>query len=193
MFEQPPLFIFSNIELEEFIQFSQFDGLYFLFGLFIAFLIIYSALNLIFESSFHTMIKRWIFAKSNTSKTEDKIWAIFLFFVALMILTTISFVGYQASPDFYYLHKNYVLTSNYYQKLSDSEKTYVKMALLGDDGEKCLKNKICQEKFNYNITFKKLDDIISEIKKGRKLEKSLDANQRKSEQFNREFWELIQK
>lgn len=83
MFEQPPLFIFSNIELEEFIQFSQFDGLYFLFGLFIAFLIIYSALNLIFESSFHTMIKRWIFAKSNTSKTEDKIWAIFLFFCCI--------------------------------------------------------------------------------------------------------------
>lgn len=37
MFEQPPLSTLSNIEIEEFIPFSQFDGLYFLFGLLLAF------------------------------------------------------------------------------------------------------------------------------------------------------------
>ena len=133
MFEHPPLFMLSNIEIEEFIKFSQFNGLYFLFSLFIAFLVIYSALSLIFMSSAHTMIKCWVFSKPNTSKTEDKIWTIFASFVALMIFSIISFVGYKAYPEFYYLHKNYVLTSNYYQNLSDTEKTYVKMVLLGDD------------------------------------------------------------
>ena len=193
MFEQPPLFIFSNIELEEFIPFSQFDYLWMLFNLFLMLLVIFSSFGLVFTSSAHTMIKCWIFAKPNTSKTEDKIWAIFTSFVALMIFTIISFAGYRAYPDFYYLHKNYVLTSSYYQKLSDSEKTYVKMELLGDDGKKCLENKICQEKFNYNITFKKLDSIISEIKKQRRLEKLLEANQTKNIQQNQEFWKLIQK
>lgn len=193
MFEHPSISMFSNIEMEEFIQFSQFYDLHFLFSLFWVFLVIFSVLSLIFISSAHTMIKDWVFAKPNTSKTEDKIWAIFASFVALMILFIISFAGCQKYPDFYYLHKNYVLTSNYYQKLSDAEKAYVKMALLGDDGEKCLENKICQERFNYNITFKRLDNIISEIKKQGKLEKSLDANQTKGEQFNREFWKLIQK
>lgn len=110
-----------------------------------------------------------------------------------MIFSIISFVGYKAYPEFYYLHKNYVLTSNYYQNLSDTEKTYVKMVLLGDDEKKCLENKICQERFNYNITFKKLDNIISEIKNERKLEKSLESDQTKDNQFKREFWELIQK
>jgi hypothetical protein len=193
MFEHPTISMFSNIEMEEFIQFSQFYDLHFLFSLFLVFLVIFSVLSLIFISSAHTMIKDWVFAKPNTSKTEDKILAIFASFVALMILSIISFAGCQKYPDFYYLHKNYVLTSNYYQKLSDAEKAYVKIALLGDEGEKCLENKICQERFNYNITFKKLDHIISEIKNERKLEKSLDANQTKGEQFNREFWELIQK
>lgn len=193
MFEHPPLSIFSNIEIEEFIPFSQFDGAYFLFGLFLLFLVIFSAISLIFASSAHTMIKCWIFAKTDTSETEDKIWAIFASFFALMILTIATFVGYKAYPDFYNLHKNYVLTSNYYQNLSDTEKTYVKMTLLGDDGRKCLENKICQEGFNYNITFQKLDYMISEIKKERELEKSLESDQTKDNQFNREFWELIQK
>lgn len=193
MFEQPPLSTLSNIEIEEFIPFSQFDGLYFLFGLLLAFLTIFSAIGLIFESSAHTMIKCWILGKPNASKTENKIWTIFASFWALMTLYIVSSVGYQAYPDFYYLHKNYVLTSNYYQKLSDSEKTYVKTKLLGDNCEKCLESKICQERFNYNITLKKLDNIISEIKNERKLEKSLESVQTKDNQFKREFWELIQK
>ena len=193
MFERPPLSMFSNIEIEEFIPFSQFDGLYFLFGLFLLFLVIFSAISLFFMSSAHTMIKCWIFAKPNTFGNEDKMWAIFMSVWALIVFTIATFVGYNAYPDFYYLHKNYVLTSNYYQKLSDSEKTYVKTKLLGDNCEKCLESKICQERFNYNITLKKLDNIISEIKNERKLEKSLESVQTKDNQFKREFWELIQK
>lgn len=65
--------------------------------------------------------------------------------------------------------------------------------MLGDNCEKCLESKICQERFNYNITLKKLDNIISEIKNERKLEKSLESVQTKDNQFKREFWELIQK
>ena len=193
MFEYPSLSMFSNIEIEEFFQFSQFGYLAMIFALCLAIFTIFAAFNLIFVSSAYTMIKCWIFGKPNISKREDKVWAIFMSFVSFVIIIIVSVTTYRTYPDFYYLHKNYVLTSSYYQKLSDSEKTYVKAELLGDDGEKCLENKICQENFNYNITFKKLDSIISEIKKTAHTRKLLEANQTKNIQQNQEFWQLIQK
>lgn len=103
-----------------------------------------------------------------------------------------AFLSHQTYTKTSYLHKSYVLTSDYYQKSPDAEKNYIKTVLL-ENKENCLDNIMCQSEFNYYITLDELDQLISKINKRREQESAYKNGKLRDNTLNKEFLEIIQK
>ena len=104
---------FVNSETDWFIQFSQANNIGFALifaNFFLAFCVIY----LVYQSNLYLGLKHWIFAKKETTKKEDKAFSILAFILALIILMPTAFLSHQTYTKTSYLHKSYVLTSDYY-------------------------------------------------------------------------------
>lgn len=62
------------------------------------------------------------------------------------------------------VHKMDVINSPYYQSLSDLDKSFVRISLMGDNADRFLNELPPMQDFNYKISFKQLDQLITQSK-----------------------------
>lgn len=84
------------------------------------------------------------------------------------------------------VHKMDVINSPYYQSLSDLDKSFVRISLMGDNADRFLNELPPMQDFKYQISLKRLDELITQSKQNHLVnsgEKPKDENFMKNQEL----------
>lgn len=101
------------------------------------------------------------------------------FAISLMVFLCIYSVALQDDYNSKTVHKMDVINSPYYQSLSDLDKSFVRISLMGDNADRFLNELPPMQDFNYKISLKQLDELITQSKQNHLVnsgEKPKDEN-----------------
>lgn len=126
--------------------------------------------SLIFSS---ICISLYFWIRFNVLDTKEKIVAPFMIFLFFLFVESSS--DYQNKT----VHKMDVINSSYYQSLNDLDKSFVRISLMGDNADRFLNELPPMQDFNYQISLKRLDGLITQVKQNHLMnngEKPKDEN-----------------
>ena len=83
---------------------------------------------------------------------------------SLIVFLFIYSVALQDNYNSKTVHKMDVINSPYYQSLSDLDKSFVRISLMGDNADRFINELPPMQDFNYKISLKQLDQLIRQSK-----------------------------
>lgn len=126
--------------------------------------------SLIFSS---ICIYLYFWIRFNALDTVEKFVAPFMIFLFFLFVESSS--DYKNKT----VHKMDVINSPYYQSLSDLDKSFVRISLMGDNADRFLNELPPMQDFKYQISLKRLDELITQVKQNHLMnsgEKPKDEN-----------------